>query len=948
MLVFPQDNTSTTAAPASTATEPTATTAAVPTVPAQVEDAASVDDGDDKLELASERKETRESAPSHLNPNVIVPDATKLASTTASDFTPAATAVTVTTNTITSTPAPSAAASDSTPDASPVTVTTTTTTTTTSAAARATPHATPSSTPTTTPTPGTPAAPTPSPAFHRWKQEPGAYRQDIFKKYANKYASSRPPPVSFFRKDGSGSAAKRRTGGDDGDLETGASEMQHAVLPTVQAPWHTAAGRMRAPPPLYIPARLHAARPPQSFPSLPPNGMQPMLVAMPTRMAVLNGTRQAGPADTEAAPVSASSDAASLPERLPEGEALPQAQPEVRPEASQVTTAPAPRGRGRVRHGRPAGAGATTGTNTPVDIAASAMTELGVHPVETQRTHIRRRPLRNRQQAPDVLATTSTPEPASTPGTHGRPQDTPRVRPRPTVRPAAPQMYTILRPLMALRERLPGVRPTSTETPASTEATQALTGDEAATIKKITALQSGASGAELGPQGRMARLSSLQSMLVANLVAIQRELAERHADLRRHMDSLHLPAEHRAQGGGQAARTFTREAEDTSEPAVHSASTTTGPMRRRYRRPPALRVPKPPAPAEDKEQAARDNKVSYRTLYKKRTGVPTGKVRFGETLSTSTTTTATSTTTNAAPSTTAAATAATSIDTRTTPFFDHQTTTDEPSALTEAVVETTTTSEVQEDLPAPTTAPAEEAAGDQQASSTTSKINPSAPPAAASSTTKTVLEAASASADVPADFTAEGSAPAAVAAAAALTADAASPLLVPVVPATLPGAARVLREDLLGFQASPPDPVHRPGGGLGRLTLLGGVLPEDDPAVAGGLFGLDRHGRGAFRAPLQMEGGFVPVIPGSALSLQQPAGAPQIVGPIPGGYRDVLRGSPVQLDLPRPDRPSDFLGRPVVAGTAPAQAAPPARHVTRVMTRIPVRATAVAAPLRQG
>lgn len=33
------------------------------------------------------------------------------------------------------------------------------------------------------------------------RKEPEAYRRDIYKKYANKYASSRPPPVSFFRKD---------------------------------------------------------------------------------------------------------------------------------------------------------------------------------------------------------------------------------------------------------------------------------------------------------------------------------------------------------------------------------------------------------------------------------------------------------------------------------------------------------------------------------------------------------------------------------------------------------------------------------------------------------------------------------------------------------------------------------------------------------------------------
>lgn len=44
-------------------------------------------------------------------------------------------------------------------------------------------------------------APVPSPtrataAINRPKS-----RQDIYKKYANKYASSRPPPVSFFRKD---------------------------------------------------------------------------------------------------------------------------------------------------------------------------------------------------------------------------------------------------------------------------------------------------------------------------------------------------------------------------------------------------------------------------------------------------------------------------------------------------------------------------------------------------------------------------------------------------------------------------------------------------------------------------------------------------------------------------------------------------------------------------
>lgn len=109
------------------------------------------------------------------------------------------------------------------------------------------------------------------------------------------------------------------------------------------------------------------------------------------------------------------------------------------------------------------------------------------------------------------------------------------------------------------------------------------------------------------------------------------------------------------------------------------------------------------------------------------------------------------------------------------------------------------------------------------------------------------------------------------------------------------------------FLASPKDPVlrHRPS----RLALLAGVLPEDDPALASGLFALDRRERGAFRAPQHLEGGFLPVV-ASSVSVGAAPAAPQIVGPIPRGYKEVLRGTPVQLDLPRNDRPGDFLGHP--------------------------------------
>ncbi|XP_026288334.2 integumentary mucin C.1-like [Frankliniella occidentalis] len=543
---------------------------------------------------------------------------------------------------------------------------------------------------------------------------------------------------------------------------------------------------------------------------------------------------------------------------------------------------------------------------------------------------------------------------------HFRPQSRPqesatsaqRVHPQPTARPGA--SHTILGPfMMALRERLPGARPVlpsagtleavDTTTKPSTAAgpTQALSGEDVATIKKIEALQSGQ--VDLAPTNRMARLSSLQSMLVANLVALQRELAERHADLRRHMDSLHLPAEHRAEG---SARTFES---STSTPAT-PVTVTTGPMRRKYRRPPAFR--KPPAPAEDKEQAVNDNKIPYQTLFKKRTGGPTGKLRVGEATAT-TTTTSTTTTTTAAPTTTSPTDVMT-----TTVVDDHEIVTDAPATTTEANVEVTTTFAADEDRNAPTSE-------DPVGIGTTEalSITTSYPSSTASSTPQTELDLVG-STDSPTDIGAEGSAPAFASApapapvAAALTAGSA----VLQGPAEqLPGVAEGLQQGLLGFQPSPRDPVLRPsraGRGPSRLALLGGLLPEDDPALASGLFSLDRRDRSAFRAPVQLEGGFLPMIAGSVGALQS-AGAPQIVGPIPGGYRDVLRGSPVQLDLPRPDRPSDFLRRPVapaaptapaapVAPVAPAPVAPVAPRFVQRVQRVPVRTAAVTAPLRQG
>lgn len=130
------------------------------------------------------------------------------------------------------------------------------------------------------------------------------------------------------------------------------------------------------------------------------------------------------------------------------------------------------------------------------------------------------------------------------------------------------------------------------------------------------------------------------------------------------------------------------------------------------------------------------------------------------------------------------------------------------------------------------------------------------------------------------------------------------------------------------FQPSLQD--TRPGRPASRLALLGGVLPEDEPGLASALGVPARPDRSAFRPPARLEGGFVPVVPIGLVGRSAPpappappapapvASAPQIIGPIPSGYLDVLRGSPVQLDLPRPDRPTSFLA-------APAAPAPPHR-----------------------
>lgn len=124
------------------------------------------------------------------------------------------------------------------------------------------------------------------------------------------------------------------------------------------------------------------------------------------------------------------------------------------------------------------------------------------------------------------------------------------------------------------------------------------------------------------------------------------------------------------------------------------------------------------------------------------------------------------------------------------------------------------------------------------------------------------------------------------------------------------------------FQPSLQD--TRSGRPASRLALLGGVLPEDEPGLASALGLPARPDRSAFRPPARLEGGFVPLVPltlagRNAPPLAPPAppaptasavSAPQIIGPIPSGYLDVLRGSPVQLDLPRPDRPTSFLAAP--------------------------------------
>lgn len=162
----------------------------------------------------------------------------------------------------------------------------------------------------------------------------------------------------------------------------------------------------------------------------------------------------------------------------------------------------------------------------------------------------------------------------------------------------------------------------------------------------------------------------------------------------------------------------------------------------------------------------------------------------------------------------------------------------------------------------------------------------------------------------------------------------------PVAPtaAALRAEAVVDEANHLQFQASPQDPVLRqaadatplapyaerlPTRPASRIALLAGVLPEDEPGLQSGFQGgLQRQDRSVFRAPEQLEGGFVPMVPG----------APQIVGPIPSGYTEVVRGQPVQLDLPRDDRPTDFL-----QDTRQRQPVHPAFQLYALQQQLPTR-----------
>ncbi|KAJ1522248.1 hypothetical protein ONE63_002554 [Megalurothrips usitatus] len=969
VLIFPQDNATSPTPPSgdptpSTPVTITVTAGDVPTTErtatAAVSGAAEKEDGDERLELASEREETRAEAPA-----------------------PARAA----------TPAPAMAA----------------------------------------------------PAFFIARRD----RQDIYKKYANKYANSRLPPVSFFRKDDASAQGKRsRTQladdvADMDDMDTGASETHHVAVPAV-VPWPAmAAGAsvvlpqqgpavvpamvpvangafhmvrhesVPAPTPLYIPTPMQAVHPPPPFPSLPPASMHPMLIVVPSISPPAPTTTPSPAAvGAQASPPLASPAPSTLTSGNEEAQASsvdavvassPSSEEGAAP--AQPSSAPAAPSRGSVRHRpqlrvHPAVTAATTAAHRRPDLhrrrhpsatahsqqqgnegaaptAAAAATAPSTPDVpsspeptaDLKRTNPRRRPLRNKpaalttaEDAADTLATTARPALSSSSRGRGRHQNRPQgsrpqIRPRPGPRghPSAqgpsggspdgpPHPRPDIRPIGALRNRIPGIRlhattarpppeleastnvETTTVEPSSgnssaalQNATQPLSAEDVATIHKITALQqeqqqrNGTSNSTLGIN-RQERLSSLQSMLVANLVAIQKELAERHAAMRRHLGSPHLPAEHRANG----ARALARPPAPSPADALTVTPGPSGSAPKRYRRPPSFR--KQPSPSEDKQQAARDNKVSYRTLYKKRAGPASGKPADSTTTTSTTTPTTTSTTTTTTTTTPAPTAMPLPV---TTDLPEQQTSTDFAVDL-EAVEATTLAAATDvEEAAASTDAtviafPTSEEAAAVTAttpdsitasSATTTAAPPTPAPPAAAEEQEAAGRERGGSPSAAALVSPSAAAPAEAAATAAVTVE-------PVDAAPPPPVAPVdFREQISeggfqpNFQPSPQDPVRRLSRpGLSRLSLLGGVLPEDDPALASGLQSLERRDRSAFRAPAQLEGGFVPVVPASAAPSATPAaGAPQIVGPIPSGYKEVLRGTPVQLDLPRPEGPADFL-----------------------------------------
>lgn len=342
-------------------------------------------------------------------------------------------------------------------------------------------------------------------------------------------------------------------------------------------------------------------------------------------------------------------------------------------------------------------------TAAPVAVVPTTAVD-GVHSVELKRTRIRHRPLLrpvDSTEASDAGADSPSPPtaaPARLRGSHFEvaAYPTPRPRARLQNRPQPLDLHgggVHARPApVSLRHRLPSAHathpppaaaeatttptatpaplpsttstemPTSTPTaeepsttpaptiPPSSKASDAssveaaattspspLSSEDEATLRQIAALQRdvAATTAASSTASRAERLSALQSMLVANLVALQRELSGWLSPATEAAKSAMLPSEHRAALGRSRSL-----AEPTTTPAQ--------PVKR-YRRPPSFR--KPHVPAEDKEQATKENKVSFSSLYKKRTNLPVGKLfaPSGRTTASTTTTTTTTTTTMTTP-----------------------------------------------------------------------------------------------------------------------------------------------------------------------------------------------------------------------------------------------------------------------------------------------------------